>query len=91
MWSHVQPVRVYQNGQRVPLDVYQRLVNANFNLNVSRAALVQDWGYLALDARGAEAFRVFRDELRALQARLDTELPALWKMAPKILEANINA
>ena len=91
MWSHVQPVRVYRNGQRVPLDVYQRLVNANFNLNVSRAALVQDWGYLALDARGAEAFRVFRDELRALGARLDTEPPALWKMAPKILEANINA
>ncbi|HTY76542.1 MAG TPA: lipoxygenase family protein [Candidatus Bathyarchaeia archaeon] len=91
MWSHIQPVRVYRNGQRVPLDVYQRLVNANFNLNVSRAPLVQDWSYLALDERGAAAFRVFRDELRALQARLDTEPPALWKMAPRILEANINA
>lgn len=91
MWSHVQPVRVYRNGQRVPVDVYQRLVNANFNLNVSRAPLVQDWSYLALDPRGAAAFRRFRDELRALQARLDTEPPALWKVAPRILEANINA
>ena len=52
MWTHVQPVRVYTNGQREPVDVYQRLVNANFNLNVHRAQLVQDWSYLALDARG---------------------------------------
>src|SRR5262249_10899689 len=39
LWTHVQPVRVYSNGQREPLDVYQRLINANFNLNVSRARL----------------------------------------------------
>ena len=52
MWTHVQPVRMYENGQREPLDVYQRLVNANFNLNVHRAQLMQDWSYLALDAAG---------------------------------------
>jgi arachidonate 15-lipoxygenase len=45
MWPHIQPVRVYKNGQREPLDVYQRLVNANFNLNVSRAQLLQDFRY----------------------------------------------
>ena len=28
LWTHRLPVRVYQNGQREPLDVYQRLVNA---------------------------------------------------------------
>ena len=91
MWTHVQPVRVYRDGRREPLDVYQRLVNANFNLNVSRAQLMQDWSYLALDARGAQEFRRFLDELRALQATLAGEPPASWKMTPAILEANINA
>ena len=91
MWTHIQPVRVYKNGRREPLDVYQRLVNANFNLNVSRAQLLQDFSYLALDARGAEAFRTFRRELQALQDRLETEPFAHWKIYPKILEANINA
>lgn len=91
MWTHVQPVRVYRNGQREPLDVYQRLVNANFNLNVHRAPLLQDFGYLALDAAGAEAFGQFTRELEDLQRRLEAEPAAAWKVAPAILEANINA
>lgn len=91
MWTQVQPVRVYKNGQREPLDVYQRLVNANFNLNVGRAQLMQDFSYLAVDAKGAEAFRRFRDELQALQAKLELEAAAHWKVCPQILEANINA
>ncbi len=91
MWTQVQPARVYTDGRRQPLDVYQRLVNANFNLNVHRAGLVQDFGYLALDAKGAEAFRRFKDALRRLQARLEQEPFAYWKMYPEKLEANINA
>jgi arachidonate 15-lipoxygenase len=91
MWSHIQPVRVYKNGQREPIDVYQRLVNANFNLNVSRARILQDFGYLGLDARGAAAFRKFKEELQALKVRLEKEPFAHWKIYPQILEANINA
>jgi len=91
MWTHVQPVRVYRNGDREPLDVYQRLVNANFNLNVKRAPLLQDWSYLALDDEGAAAFREFRNALQRLQARLGNEPSACWKISPAILEANINA
>jgi lipoxygenase len=91
MWSHVQPVRVYKNGQREPVDVYQRLVNANFNLNVSRAQLLQDFSYLALDENGATAFRKFNTDLQELQRRLDGEPFKYWKIYPKILEANINA
>ncbi len=91
MWNHVQPVRVYKNGQRVPLDVYQRLVNANFNLNISRTQLLEDFGYLALDDKGKDEFRQFRQELLNLQARLENEPFAYWKMYPNILEANINA
>jgi arachidonate 15-lipoxygenase len=91
LWTDVQPVRVSRNGTREPLDVYQRLVNANFNLNVRRAQLMQDFSYLALDPRGADAMRTFQRELRELQRALDSEPPALWKLSPRMLEANMNA
>ena len=91
LWTNLQPVRIYRNGQREPLDVYQRLVNANFNLNVSRTRLMYDFGYLALDRKGADAFRVFRYELQTLQEKMDQVPFAHWKIYPNILEANINA
>lgn len=91
VWSHVQPVRIYRNGERIPVDVYQRLINANFNLNVTRAPLQQDFGYLALDDRSAAEFRLFQKELSDLQTRLSTEPFAYWKVYPSMLEANINA
>lgn len=90
-WTHVQPVRVYRNGQREPLDVYQRLVNANFNLNVHRAPLLQDFSYLALDSRAAEEFRRFKRALDELEQRETAEPFAYWKMYPHLLKANINA
>ncbi|MCY1078357.1 lipoxygenase family protein [Archangium lansingense] len=91
LWPHVQPVRVYRNGQRLPLDIYQRLVNANFILNVKRTSLLEDFSYLALDNEGASAMRTFQDELQALQSRMAAGSPALWQVTPNILEANINA
>lgn len=91
LWTNVQPVRIYRNGQREPIDVYQRLVNANFNLNVSRTRLMHDFGYLALDRKGADAFRMFRYELQILQRAMEQEPFAYWKIYPNILEANINA
>lgn len=91
MWTHVQPVRVYAAGGRVPVDVYQRLVNANFLLNVRRAPLMQDFSPLALDPGGAAAFRAFNDDLVTLQAAMEQEPAACWKVYPKALEANINA
>jgi hypothetical protein len=90
LWTNVQPVRVYQNGRREPIDVYQRLVNYNFILNVRRAPLLQDFSYLALDADGAVAFSLFQADLYALQARLESEVHACWKMCPKILEVSVN-
>jgi hypothetical protein len=71
--------------------VYQRLVNANFNLNVGRTRLMHDFGYLALDRKGADAFRLFRHDLQRLQERMEQEPCAHWKIYPRILEANINA
>jgi arachidonate 15-lipoxygenase len=90
LWSDVQPVRVRRDGQLVPLDVYQRLVNWNFSLNVDRTLLTTDFSGLALDPAGAEAFRRFRNDLLELQRTLDAEPFAAWRMEPKFLKANIN-
>jgi len=91
LWPDVQPPRVYASGQRLPLDVYARLVNANFTLNVRRTPLMSDFSSLALDARGAQAFRAFRDDLSTLQGAMDAEPTSGWRIEPRMLKANINA
>ena len=90
LWSDVQPVRVYRNGQRMPLDVYQRLVNSNFILNVDRTRLMSDFSYLANDQRGADAFLRFRRDLVELQETMDRAPAACWRVEPRQLKANIN-
>ena len=90
LWVHRIPARVYADGRREPLDVYQRLVNANFNLNVHRTQLLGDFTNLALNEAGRECFRTFRRELEELQARMEREPHAHWKIYPNILEAHIN-
>jgi arachidonate 15-lipoxygenase len=91
LWTDVVPARVPADGTSPAVDVYQRLVNANFNLNVHRTSLLSDFTGLALDAAGAEAFRAFRTDLMALQATFDATPSEPWRMEPKRLKANINA
>ncbi|MEO1257604.1 MAG: hypothetical protein AAFZ15_02370 [Bacteroidota bacterium] len=90
LWVHKIPVRVYKNGQRVPIDVYARLVNANFNLNVPRKQLTDDFSYMGLDEAGVGFFKQFQAELLELDEQLRKE-PAMWKIYPTVLEANMNA
>ena len=92
LWSDTSPVRVYEDGRRLPVDVYQRLVNANFNLNVPRTMLLDDaMPGLAVDPAGAWAFQELQQDLLGFQAKLDTTAPAPWRMEPRRLKANINA
>jgi arachidonate 15-lipoxygenase len=92
LWSDTSPVRIYQDGRRLPVDVYQRLVNANFNLNVHRTMLLDDaLPGLALDPAGASAFQELQQDLLGFQAKLDATAPAPWRMEPRRLKANINA
>jgi arachidonate 15-lipoxygenase len=91
LWTHRQPARVYQGFQREPLDVYQRLVNANYNLNVHRRALMDDFTCLALDYRAKAAMLQFQSELAALQAAMDSHPGAVWRLYPRELKVNINA
>ena len=91
LWTDAVPARVPADGTRPPVDVYQRLVNANFTLNVHRTSLLSDFTDLALDAAGAEAFSAFRADLLDLQAEFDASPSKPWRMEPKRLKANINA
>ncbi len=92
LWPDVSPVRVYEDGRRLPIDVYQQSVNANLNLNSHRLMLLDDQlPTLAPDAHGAEAMRRFQQDLLALQSTLDRSPAAPWRMEPRLLKANINA
>lgn len=101
LWAHKQPPRLYRNGQRLPLDVYQRLINANFNLNVPRTPLMwkepeDNWSYLASEQCGqqSEAKKVWRelqDELATLEKEWRARDPwYVWRVYPSMLEVNIN-
>lgn len=91
LWTHRQPARIYDDFRREPLDVYQRLVNANYILNVKRRALMYDFSYLAGSLRAQAAMRQFQSELAALQAQMDSQPDAVWRVEPKNLKVNINA
>ena len=91
LWTHRQPIRVYASGQPEPVDVYQRLVNANYNLNVTRRALIHDFSYLAVDDLGALAMQRFCHQLEGLQTAMEREPWAVWKLYPRDLKVNINA
>jgi arachidonate 15-lipoxygenase len=91
LWMHRQPVRVYEDFRREPLDVYQRLVNANFILNVHRRKLMHDFNDFALDAQAENVMSQFQDDLAALQAKMDSRPGAVWRLYPRELKVNINA
>jgi hypothetical protein len=91
VWTHREPVRIYTSGQREPLDVYQRLVNANFNLNVKRRTLIYDFTYLALDTEGAAEMKRFAWNLTLLQQKMQRQPWTAWALYPEVLKVNINA
>ena len=99
MWTGIHPIRVYQDGRREPLDVYQRLVNTNYLLHVVRAPLMDDYSGVALahpqnpskSEAARDAFRTFQAELRTLQQVMDQDPWGCWKLYPNRLEVNINA
>lgn len=91
MWVDKNPVRIHVSGKRIPVDVFQRLLNANFNLNVNRAKLMQDLSYFALDEKGRAVFLQFLEDLKALERVYAAEKPECWRVTPAMLDANINA
>jgi hypothetical protein len=52
---------------------------------------MNDFSSLALDQRGAAAFRAFLHDLAGLQALMDGQPAACWRIEPRNLKANINA
>jgi hypothetical protein len=90
LWTHRQPARIYDDFQAEPLDVYQRLVNANYILNVHRRALIHNFDNVALRDAWPTLSR-FQRELRALQDEMDSHPHAVWRIGPQNLKVNINA
>jgi hypothetical protein len=91
LWTHRQPARIYEDLPREPLDVYQRLVNANYILNVRRRALMCDFSYFGLDPLAKAAMFEFQKDLATLQAKMDSQPRAIWLVYPSKLNVNINA
>jgi arachidonate 15-lipoxygenase len=91
LWTHRQPARICKNLPRERRDVYQRLVNANYILNVRRRALIHNFADLALDGFARAAMLRFQSELVKLQAKMDSQPHAVWKIYPRDLKVNINA
>lgn len=91
LWTHKIPCRCYTDDRRAPIDVYQRLVNANFNLHVSRVQLMHDYSYLALDDVGKALFSEFQSNLKKLNDEMRALPKTCAQIYPDILEANMNA
>jgi arachidonate 15-lipoxygenase len=91
LWTHRQPARIYNDFRREPLDIFQRLVNANFNLNVHRRALMDDFNIVALDYRAQLVMIEFQTKLAELQAKMENQPHAVWRVYPRQLKVNINA
>ncbi len=90
LWADRNPTRVYADGRRVPVDVFQRVINNNFALQIKRAPLLADYGEAALDGEGRALFTQFYEECRALQDRYDQAPAGPWRMEPKNLEISMN-
>lgn len=90
LWADRNPARVYRDGRRMPVDVFQRLINNNFALQIRRAPLLADYGAVALDSGDAALFTTFYEECLALQSVFDDTTAGPWRMEPKNLEINMN-
>jgi hypothetical protein len=91
LWTDRLPPRIYKDSPREPLDVYQRLVNANYILNVRRRALIHNFNDIALDDKARAAMSRFQSALLELQAEMESQPYAVWKVYPRDLKVNINA
>jgi hypothetical protein len=90
LWTHRQPARIYEDFRAEPLDVYQRLVNANYILNVHRRALIHNFDDL-VPHDAWPALSRFQSALLELQAKMDSHPHAVWRIRPRDLKVNINA
>jgi hypothetical protein len=95
LWPDKNPTRIYKDGKRVPLDVYQRVINSNFALQLERAPFLDNYSAVALDQRGRESFTQFNVDSLALQVRYDLSrwhsgVEEPWRMEPRFLEISMN-
>lgn len=95
LWVDKNPPRIYRNGNRLPLDVYQRVLNNNFALQLQRAPLCGNYSDIASDDAGRRLFMQFFVECQKLQVKYDLERwqsdeDLLWRMEPRNLKLSMN-
>lgn len=90
LWVDRNPVRMYRDGSRVPIDVLHRVIINNFALQLVRSPLLADYGEVALDDKGRRLFTQWYEECRQLQERYDREPADLWRIEPKNMEVSMN-
>jgi arachidonate 15-lipoxygenase len=98
LWADKCPTRIYRNGQRVPVDVYQRVINNNFALQLERAPMLDNYRGSAMDEAGRGLFTRFTIDCRSLQASYDVarwscpynEDEAPWRMEPRNMTISMN-
>jgi hypothetical protein len=90
LWVDRNPVRIYTDGRRLPVDVYQRLIVNNFALQIKRAPMLASYEQVASDDKGASLFRQFYQECQSLQEEYDQTEAGPWRMEPKNLEISMN-
>ncbi|MEN8238994.1 MAG: hypothetical protein ABFR53_07320 [Actinomycetota bacterium] len=90
LWVDRNPTRIYKDGRRLPVDVFQRLIVNNFALQIKRAPMLASYEQVALDDRGASLFRQFYQECLSLQDRYDQTEAGPWRMEPRNLEISMN-
>ena len=66
-------------------------MNTNYNINIKRKRLLDDFSYLGLDEEGERHFKTFRDLFFKLQESMEKEEFANWKIDPNALEADPRA
>lgn len=91
LWADRNPPRMYADGRRIPVDVYQRMIDNNYALQIKRAPLLADYGSVALDATGRQLFARFHADCTALQEQYDRTPAGPWRMEPENLEIGMNA
>jgi hypothetical protein len=90
LWVDRNPIRVYEDGRRLPVDVFQRLIVNNFALQIKRAPMLASYQQVALDDKGASLFQQFYQECQSLQEHYDKTDAGPWRMEPKNLEISMN-
>lgn len=84
------PSVVPADGSRPTVDVYQRYINTSVLTFVPLNRLVDDHANLALDSKGRACMEKFKDDLGALQKKMDAKPFSHAALYPEAMECSVS-